>query len=82
VIRGRRGENLYARCGRLAHFVREVTMKSELSLEHWKRVSRLLDFILAQKKEPGMLSIKEELPKPKRKPKNPKEEQAEQLRLF
>ena len=56
-----------------------------MSTEQWQQVSRVLDFILAQKvkEEPGMYSIKERPLKPKNKQKRPKPEpQAEQLRLF
>jgi hypothetical protein len=76
VMSGCRGENLYARFGRLRSIVKEGTM----STDQWLQVSRVLDFILAQKKELGMLSNKEG--PPKRKAKKPKEEQVEQLRLF
>jgi hypothetical protein len=58
-------------------------METELSLDQWPRISRVLDFIQSQKKEePGMYCIKEKPPKPQRKPKKPKDQPTEQLRLF
>jgi hypothetical protein len=62
---------------------KENTMESELSLDQWPRISRVLDFIQSQRKEEsGMYSIKEKPPKPQHKPKKPKDQRAEQLRLF
>jgi len=56
-------------------------MDSELSLEQWSRVSRVLDYIASHKKESGgAVAIRGEPPKKEKKPK--KEEPGTQLRLF
>jgi hypothetical protein len=56
-----------------------------MSTDDWKAVSRTLDFIMAQqpvKESPGVTAVRGEPPKPQRKPRKPKEQPAEQLRLF
>jgi hypothetical protein len=77
-----RRETVCMRGGRLRG---EVIM----STEEWVRISRTLDFVLAQqptktiKESPASYGIRGEPERPKRKPKKQKKEQpAEQLRLF
>lgn len=61
-----------------------------MSTEQWNQVSHVLDYIMAQptgkptKESSASYGIRGEPEQPKRKPKTekPKEQQAEQLRLF
>jgi hypothetical protein len=64
-------------------------MDASVNLESWSRISRILDYIMAQKpakiikESPASYGIRGEPEQPKRKQKKQKKEQlAKQLRLF